>query len=693
MEDDRTRVEYTIYGFTWQTIDYPYLFNVTSTPGDINSYRVQARQVDRAGNEGTPSDPEIFTLGEQCSLLSVICDTPDGAYKEYGVLEFKLIFSHRVYTTGVNTITIGDDFIVNIEEVAEAERDFTLTGRFTVPANIEMNPVRVSAINIDNVRSELDNSTKPIGDTTVIAGQFNRPDLKVISTPLTIASTSPATGDFATAGVLTPVEGRSVMTLAFNRNVWSENGLITVKPAGNWYIPPVLTNAEFARITSHANVTSVDTNILETNYIRTTHGLLRDTNGQVTGAPDTSTKYVLRFDIGIHETTGTVNRIRNILNSAEYMWQSFDVNDARVTGASRSPLMKDCLVGTDVIEIHFDQLADGRFWSVEITEGAFRDQAGNSSQNWTNNIWSDKVADPVIRVERVSNNRALPNTAGTLQTRVRFRIDCETPGAVIHYGTWNKGTEAITTNMTDSTIYGGRETDGAQNSNILDATVAELLNETNVPATTPYTPGDFIPVGGGVSVNYADTSTINNLQNNTLFNRNDLYTARKDYIAARATSNSVTGYTDLEPSNRSYEGVFKTLIILRNMDNCRTWAGSSDHINMNTNNDRYFKIEGTDQMGAAVNNAAFPLSNNDMTGQTSKFLLRHEIGITNVTDNVDWIWITWEVVVPFWHSAFTITSNDPNSTLDTAQWILYFDHSIHTYRKYGNWGLRVRNRP
>jgi len=188
--------------------------------------------------------------------------------------------------------------------------------------------------------------------------------------------------------------------------------------------------------------------------------------------PDTSTKWVLAYRYGIHNTNSTsgsnaqyadtdgtlqepsiavVNNIRAALKAAKFRWQEIDVSAA------------DVVVSTSTVTITLTEpLLKGLKWELSYPEGTFIDKAGNPADEIEANeyiFWSPGVRKPVIRVDRRSfdartanwqrprqsaNNNttdfvyAVPTDAsgwgiGSFNN-IAYRIESETPGATISYG-------------------------------------------------------------------------------------------------------------------------------------------------------------------------------------------------------------------------------------------------------------------
>ncbi|MCL2229556.1 MAG: hypothetical protein FWC01_00505 [Treponema sp.] len=726
-----TRVQFTVDGVTWTDINDPLPKEIVAN--QPTTYNIGARQIDRAGNEGIITWIPAFSLLSDSALVSIVCDNPNGIYSEGSVLNFKLIFNGPVSSAGTGTVTLWGgnatgntgNITINLPVITAANADFAIPFSWTVGANRRMmkdNPagrtlgVEIDAVNLAGVKRESgtetlfsnDNSATLNTMITTVRDAYNaaRTGVEVLSIRPTITGGAPVSNSVISV-TGTGDAARSTITLVFDAAVWPERGYIRVRPTataggntgvttGNWLIPPVLTNEEFTTV-SNGLSSSADRNALQAagRYVRTTHGI-KPNAGNTAYVPDTDTKYVLNFETGIDNATAGSNTtvLRNLMNSAKYMWQEIEVvNTDRVSGA-----------GTNTITVNLDPLPAGRQWKVEIDANSFRDVASNYFAGWqeaegaaaTNQrwFWSNVVSTPVIRVDRVSNNRAYAGATGTFQTNVRYRIDTVTPGAAIQRGEYNRSSTVPSNTSTDIDVLRGlnggiaRITSGAMpgqgdsdpyrananpghagNSNIPDATVAaiETNSGTNLVINTSYTMGNYINLGGRVleqATSDADAF------------REAMYTARKDYIGATATRAGLTA------SARGYEGAFKTVIVYR---------GVQDQVGTN----RFLKIEATNTRNGAVTIAGFPMRYNDMSGTWNRFFYRN-----GTANSSDWIFISWEIVSEFWQVS-PLTRNDAGYTMgalwnnndnDNSWQPFSANYQVHNYRVYGNWGMQRGNR-
>ena len=171
--------------------------------------------------------------------------------------------------------------------------------------------------------------------------------------------------------------------------------------------------------------------------------------------PDTSTKWVLRYNLPINSTDAAITGIRNALRAAKFRQQEIDVGWDNVTiGAPAAN-------GATTVSIRVNEpLLQGLEWDLSYASGTFNDQAGNPAEALPVNsyyFWSEGVRKPVIRVDRKSydarnSNHHAPRTGANDSSsftyaapasgewaigafeNIAYRIETETRGATITYG-------------------------------------------------------------------------------------------------------------------------------------------------------------------------------------------------------------------------------------------------------------------
>ena len=103
--------------------------------------------------------------------------------------------------------------------------------------------------------------------------------------------------------------------------------------------------------------------------------------------PDTSSKYVLDFDLIATDTaaTGRVANIRTALNAAKFRWREIDVNSSNIKiyrdgfPANPAQAANTATMGEYVVIELDTKLAKGFRWEVQWEEGVFVDNAGNQA--------------------------------------------------------------------------------------------------------------------------------------------------------------------------------------------------------------------------------------------------------------------------------------------------------------------------
>ena len=584
-----------------------------------------ARQIDKAGNvsEQTAS-LTIIIVGSFPSILGIATETPDGTYPLGTKISFKLMFSDKVKTTASGaSIKIGNT-VCNVTQ--NSSFSSTLYFDYEVPAGASLYPISLSELSLTKVIDQYGNTA-----SNPSTPSLNRPNLNVDSVPPTISVKTPTNN-----AIMSTDSANKTISLTFNEDIHIEKGHILIKRGGDdWHIPVVFTEEEFNEIYESLedkykrNLLLVDKDgneiLNETGqpvgpYRKTTHGLLIPEEGEV--HPDTSTKYVLDFNLSTTNaedfTYGTetiaAGEIRKALIEANYQSYEIDISDSSIVS-----------VNSDTVTITLDEaLPEGREWTISIPEGAFRDEAGNQNSEVVWNFWSNKVAKPVIRVDRYSHGRGaveayldgsiiktktIPtDDMGTAPTGyARVRIDCETPGAAISY---------IRTNTLDGlTLHSQIGTNESYNTSLCSTHGTPLAEGVDgVLSLDPNTPYEaYFLVGDG-----------------------EYNTAERYYMAASAKK---TGFVD---SEKGYEGAFKTTVQYRRP--VKPLYESSG---------RLF-IEGTDVGGGMPVTSGFPLRLTDPETEWKYRKLCYRTG--TATDNANYYWISWEIVVDWVLCAYSLNT-------------------------------------
>lgn len=687
-------------GISWYKYENPVSFTSTGfnavkadgTPETVTvsggEYTVIARQTDKAGNMSPESAESHFTINNTFpAVTSLVIAKADGKYAAGEKVKFTLTYADKLKAPADTSIVIGFNIgtgaaalarTVKVKPVTQAAGSDKFEFEYEVTNEDEGTGVSVTSITYDAAAAKkpvdlYGNSPASNNIAVTYTGAYaaaNRTGIVLDGKPPVISTYSPALNAVVTNG--------NVVTLTFSENVEKESGLITLRRKSTveepWRIPPVLTEEEFNSVYNELDDTDKEKLIkmdggaprmFEKNgqplgpYKRITHGLVGG-DGSST-VPDTSTKFVLDFNIGIKNGSGyladgtpvEVSALRKVFEKAGYHKQEVEVTDASVVINSANKKQ---------VKITFPKtLADGREWELFIAPGAFRDETGNLfaglgytaatgtpgqagyvapelAANSTYSFWSNKVAKPWIRVDRYSHGYAAiePTVTGSDTNATysgvkiitsygtksgssyanaasvppagyaRVRIDCETPGSTINYG-WNgKVTGTCNPGATSSKLW-------TASTSLTD------LNPEGITANKTYT-GYFV-VGDG-----------------------ELYTGRRDFVKAQATK---TGFTS---SDNGYEGVFKTVVTARTDGN---------------NKADYLKIEGGSGAGGMPAYGGFPVRD----AEEGK---GHDKGCYKVTDQ-QFVWQSYDIVSTWWVLPY-------NQNYTSQYYWAGYGYATHIYR-------------
>lgn len=642
-ENELERIEYSLNGgMSWTTYTTPIS---CSESGD---YVFTSRAIDKASNVSQNSKPINIIINDtfpEIEEISIAC--VDGDYIKGKTVEFKVFLSENVelYNKGEAKITFTDTNGNNertIEVQAAVNSINKLIFPYTITESDDINGIKITALTLGNIQDKYSNkssekTTKKI-EELLETDNCNRKKVHFDGKPPVIEKYKLGdSGKYSLndqQNVSSSNNDNFSVTLIFNENVIKESGEIVLQQKGNWAIPPVLTSSRFSELYNKMTVKNRekmcitekgDGNIVKEKlneytglsygpYRKITHGLIEKDGKAV---PDLSTKFVLDYQYGLYDNNDVVNGIRDALKSVGYDKHTVDVNSNNVT------------VSGNTVTIKFtEQIEDGREWELLIPDTAFFDETGNKFAGLKEDalsLWSNNVATPVVRVDRYSHgmgakgldengNEVLmdkfvecgtnPAKNDTNKNSGRFckplgyanvRIDCETPGANIHYKTINKGTAVYTAHQFTND---SNNDDSSHKSELSDIDMTSLSsNESYTLYSTSIKVGDV-------------TDDINRFK-----------TSRKDYVTAYATK---TGFTK---SSHGYEGVFKTVIIMYNNN------GDNKPANLQIN------IEGGTATGGEPNVSGFPLKDATTDNRYSKNAYLYQEGEKDF-----FAWISYEIV-------------------------------------------------
>jgi hypothetical protein len=660
----------------------------------ISQYRISAYQTDRAGNSSSPLATRTVSINDKFPDIDEISiEQANGIYSVGQTLTFKAALSDKVVltpkSTGVFTIrsknlSPGEGEVEALIPAGALRKPASGTSEtdllhfdWVIPEDIlwlDGIEVKPGTIDFSGLRDMYNNA----GPKAASDNSLDRDGIIIDSIPPKIDGFSPAqTGNGKTGGAVLAPGDKLILT--FNENVWPESGgeiIIRPYPISKWYLPAVLSEAEFNSVYRSALIDAEDQRTLytvdgrgvplerdgtafgpnqeysnpsntaglfpRTNfYSLTTHGLKAEGTNQI---PDLTSKYVLNYQFANYDqsdydaawgganqgngTTDSIAYLRAVFNKAEYDWYRVDVNAQGIV--TYEGTTGDFTRNKASITLPAE-LPAGRQWEVMIKPGSFRDRAGNlqakvgwegdtgveASHVW--HFWSRGAATPTIRVNRVSYNGENPQPSAVAATQTAppndtpVRIDSQTPGAVLNYGILNEDSEAPTYNAANGYFNG-------------TADIAKDAGKNDDAAATDLS---GITIGTGYTAPfYAGSGTANGTNN---VNR---YTARKDYVAATAAPGwTMPGWDTGTMQQRAYEGVFRTVVMLK----APTGGG----------NILGWKISGSDK-GWINGIAGFPFYEVE---NTSEYYGAQTYRVNYTNDNsIDsgtvfgFLWVSWEIV-------------------------------------------------
>ncbi|MBR1536729.1 MAG: hypothetical protein IJ630_07310 [Treponema sp.] len=713
-----------------------------------SSAQLTARSTDWAGNVSDYADVIDLDLGTFPSF-TLECTNADGNYKAGKILTLKVTFASKVNVaanagakiklSGQNTTdSVGNGSNKGYAYLSSSEKQDSVTSVFFT---YEIEDPDEFTLKVEKGNVTLTGITDLYGNsqtTETLSEDYTR-NIKCDGVAPKVVSMTPG-GTKTTSGSINVYTKGNEITLVFSEEIQKSSGNITLRQVAGWAIPPVISGDDFDTI---LNALSSDTDkeylaigSSSSSYLEDMEDVEKGIHyandnyhgtGQYVGPykkssqglaassgqfiPDTSTKFVLDFDMGIWETTTehyfgttfksgyattnntsdksrlkvlsgsskenlakiTVNNIRSALENAGYHERVLDVTSSNVVIGSDNKTVKITfpagLCDTS------DALPYGRKWELVIEKGSFMDSTGNEFGAESNGVlaeadavqksgsqytvgtsvsydyskytgswaraqssntspvvlicndsneyfWSDKVATPVVRVDRYSYGLGIYQaTSEGGQSAyisddnvppagyVRVRIDCETEGATLKYGTKLNTTTAITSASGTAT-----QTDTSTGDycySYITATDFPSSLATSVSASTSYTTDSSFAVGNG---SYSQSF--------------------KAFVIANGT---LSGLTD---SSSGYEGVFQTVarIYKHTQGNGTRPTATIDK----GAGYRDFSIRGTTGWGGEPSITPFPLRD---SRNGSPYLRRCFSEYDYNTSSYDYYWVSYEVLV------------------------------------------------
>lgn len=626
---------------------------------------------DKLGNATTNNLTIAFEeVGE---LQTIEADYTNGSILTAGeILRLQANFSHRVTvdTNGETNIPYiqlsGTDFKYK-DGTAVDEKDRraylksgnesnTLYFEYKIPDDIELEAKNIT-IPTDNSIKLNGSKVEGVFTKTGVGTAFNNKKICLDSIAPYIVSYSPAKNGVVESSVTDGV--RSVkISLTFNEPVEIESGSLVLQRTAGWYIPPVIREDVFLKLYngdaaiknttlrkylcgSTSNVrtdTSTDrlgiaTMLPDGPYMQFTQGLdLTGTNA----LPDISTKYVLKYDYNIGDTTSgsVVSNIRNTLETLGYHKAEFDVQT--FVKSNNNKTLTLTVTDSDFI----DCLKNGVEYSLSLTAESIRDAAYNylaksktvggkdyaiapkdNAVEPEYKFYVGPVATPVIRVNRKATNAY--NDAPTGKTDIK--IDCETPGVTMSWGSQINEADAVRYAFSNNDF-----TDG--NKNKIKPSVLPV--EHTAAAETTVSAVKALECDKTISDIVYGTAEIKNAVGDGSMDK-----ASKTYIKAQATK------VGMSASAEGYEGAFKTMLRYEEPSyytvDWNDGDGNGTRPGQNTYRGTEFRVFGAQIPEGGSYTSGWPLTQN-----VKEHRYQYQIAYKGTTGS-NYYWESWQILTQF----------------------------------------------
>ena len=625
---------------------------------------------DKLGNATTNNLTIAFEdVGE---LQTIEADYTNGSILTAGeILRLQANFSHRVTvdTNGETKIPYiqlsGTDFKYK-DGTAVDEKDRraylksgnesnTLYFEYKIPDGIELEAKEI-IIPVNNSIDLNGSKVEGVFTKTGVGSAFNAKKLCLDSIALYIVEYAPAKDGVVESTVAGGV--RSVkISLTFNEPVEIESGSLVLQRTDGWYIPPVISEDVFLKLYngdaaiknttlrkylcgSPSNVrtdTSIDRLGIETMlpngpYMQYTQGL--DLTG-TDAVPDIRTKYVLKYGYNIQDVAvdSTVSKVRSALETLGYHKAEFDVQT--LTRSADGKTLTLTVTDSDFI----DCLKNGVEYSLTLTAESVRDSAYNylaksKTVGGTDYAIAPKenavepeykfyvgpAATPVIRVNRKATNKYNDEPTG----KTDIKIDCETPGVTVKWGSQIKETKAVRYVFSDNDFTDGNENKIKPSVLPVKHTAAAVMTVSAVKA---------LECDKTISDIVYGTAEIENAVGDGSMDK-----ASKTYIKAQATK------VGMSASDAGYEGAFKTMLRYEEPSyytvDWNDGGGNGTLPGQNTYKGNEFRVFGAQIPEGGSYTSGWPLTQN-----VKEHRYQYQIAYKGTGSN--YYWESWQILTQF----------------------------------------------
>jgi hypothetical protein len=458
------KLEYSINGGTsWLAAS-----NITNAPFDkpdsmtAGSYTVIARQINKAGNV-SPASAAVALTWDPGSLINRISSTnANGTYtntignggNRQDIIYITLYFRKKVrLSTLTPTITVNstgtavpvDGYTINTA-VDELTFKYQVGTTDNTPSgqNLDVTAQNGTAFNLAGSVATDESGVNVNGYLGLPSAGSLLKDLKQIKVQTGALSVSTAAAfdntQVSGGGLASDGSYNTALVIGFNRNIYKGTGNITIiQSATDYRLPAVLTESQFNKYSGITNVNNY--------YTRGSNGYIY--TSATDRKPDTSTKYILKYDV---DTTASANapnaigtdiqKLAEAFRQAERVQLSINANAVKISGDKLIVELTD----TNALQV------PGTDYLVSYPAGFVQDELNTPCPQVTSSSPSSValggIAKPFIRISKTQDtietqagSASQPRLKATQPFQANVRMDCRTPGSTIYYFT----NQAVTT--------------------------------------------------------------------------------------------------------------------------------------------------------------------------------------------------------------------------------------------------------
>lgn len=370
------------------------------------SYKICAKQIDRAGNESITTEVTTITIDKGALLKKISATNPNGTYPAgktiNGYLEFR------------DTVTIPKDASVILKNLG-SEKKWIIN-------EAKNGAATGSKFTFDYLISDGDSTGSNKLDVSVDFKVTYKDVEKTITTPVSnfisnkeiyISANKPSISSVNITGE----DENAILTVEFSKEVSKGSGTITLtQDSDTFRVPTVLTVAEYN------DLKAILGNAIDNYYKKGVNGATKDGNYLT---PDTSTKYILDFSYDNDNET-----LCNLFTDKKLHIVTIPIYSSAVSVNSTTLTAK--LTG------EFKLPVKGAEYSVSISEGAVKDSVENENESYTATKTAPGVENTEIRIEKkgykIDNAGDLLKSDVNMPETAQMKIACQTPGSSIKYG-------------------------------------------------------------------------------------------------------------------------------------------------------------------------------------------------------------------------------------------------------------------